>query len=187
VSDDEVTRAADSKWLAELRAAATASELDDAPLRGDEVPRFAEDLATETGETLAGADIMEQVRQAVAAARPIEPAPVEQAAVEPAPVEQAAVEPASFDKPPSHPAAIAQRAGERWSPPPRLKPAPTPQLPALLLPDAASRPRRHLVVIAAVVLVAVGALIGGLLRGGGGDAPSRDTVSVTSVVGGSGP
>ncbi|MEP7114111.1 MAG: hypothetical protein ABI862_12665 [Ilumatobacteraceae bacterium] len=177
MSEDEVTCAADSKWLAELRAAATASELDDAPLRGDEVPRFAEDLATENGETLAGADIMEQVRQAVAAARPVEPATIE----------SAPGEPASFDRPPSASAAIAQRPGDRWSPPPRLKPAPTPQLPALLLPDVAARPRRHIVAIAAVVLVAVGALIGGLLRGGGGDSPSRDTVSVTSQVGGTGP
>lgn len=177
MSDDEVTRAADSTWLAELRAAARASELDDAPLRGDEVPRFAEDLATETDVTLAGADIMEQVRQAVAAAHPADLAAVD----------SAAVEPASFDKPPSDPAMIARRPGERWSPPPRLKPAPTPQLPALLQPDAAARPRRHIVAIAAVVLVAVGALIGGLLRGGGGDSPSRDTVSVTSEVGGTGP
>lgn len=205
MSDDEITRAADPEWLSELRAAATgdqtgdraSDEFDDAPLRGDEVPRFAEDLAAQDGVTLAGADIMEQVRQAVAAARATEQPPVEQASVEPAPfnpphleqahVEQGHVDLAPGDLGPSTAASIAERPGARWSPPPRLKPGPTPQLPALLPPDTTSRQRRHVIAIAAVVLVAVGVLIGGLLRGGGGDSPSRDSVSVTSQVGGTTP
>jgi hypothetical protein len=175
MSDDEVTHAADSTWLAELRAAVSAASsnnaIDDAPLRGDEVPRFAEDLALETDVTLAGADVMEQVRQAVAATRSFEPPSIDQAPIE-APFEQAPT---------------AGRPAERWSPPPRLKPASTPQLPPLLLPDAPSRPRRRVVILAAVALVAVGALIGGLLLGGGGGAPSRDTVPATSEVGGTRP
>jgi hypothetical protein len=171
MSDDEVTHAADSTWLAELRAAVSAAssnaDVDDAPLRGDEVARFADDLALENDVTLAGADVMEHVRQAVIAAKPLEsPTPEE------APFEQAPV---------------ARQSAERWSPPPRLKPASTPQLPPLLLPDERSRPRRHVVVLAAVALVAVGALIGGLLLGGGGDAPSRDSVPATSAVGGTAP
>jgi hypothetical protein len=171
MSDDEVTHAADSTWLAELRAVVSAASsnnaIDDAPLRGDEVPRFAEDLALETDVTLAGADVMEQVRQAVAATRPFEPPSIDEAPFEQAP--------------------ITRRSAERWSPPPRLKPASTPQLPPLLLPDAPSRPRRRVVILAAIALVAVGALIGGLLLGGGGGAPSRDTVPATSEVGGTRP
>ncbi len=183
--DDQITHAADTDWLAQLRAAVVAArpaagldnEYVDEPLRGDEVARFADDMPPESvppdnGVTLAGGDVLEQVRQAVAATRSVVEPPEVGYGVDPLP----AVEP-------STPA--PQRPAERWSPPPRLKPAATPQAQPLLLPDNATRPRRRTVAIVAVALIAVGVLIGRSLIGSGSDSPAGGSVPDSSPVAGS--
>jgi hypothetical protein len=195
MSDDEVTRAADSAWLADVRGSAPRADpidgIDDEPLRSDEVARFADDLPPETEVTMAGGDILEQVRSAVAAARAQPDSP-------PAASAQASPVPSVTSPSPAPP-----RQAPRWTPPPRLKPASTPQAAPLLLPESPARGHRRNLAIGAVALIAGGVLIGRSLVGTGSDGPSNGTVPgstpaagdtllvgaspVTSPAGGTGP
>jgi hypothetical protein len=143
--DAEITNAASKEWIDELR------------WQGDD--HITGDQITGDDVTNARTDVMEQIRDAVAATRGegALPPPVTER-IESVPVPR-------NDTPP-----VA--SGDRWAPPPRLRPATTPTTPPLVARPGSERGPTWIIIAGAIAAVVV--VIGALIANRMGDAPPPD-------------
>jgi hypothetical protein len=170
--NDDHTREADVELLAAVRAEVIRAS-EDPPLDVDAEARFAEE-----GEEPGAQEVTRSGRQLLAEVERVRQLAHSEEAQPPAEVAAVVDDPPPGPLPPpvDEPATPA-----RWSPPPRLKPAPTPRAAPVLID--APRPARHVwrwvlgALLAAALTIAVLLSVTG---GGGDDEPPPGTGDVPS-------